>query len=591
MMKILETKKVQKVYGQGDTEVRALDNVSMEVEKGEFVAIVGTSGSGKSTLLHMIGGLDVPTAGEVMVDGQMLSKMTDEELTIFRRRNIGFVCQQYNLVPMLNVWENIVLPVKLDGNKPKKEYLEEIIEILGLKGKLENLPNALSGGQQQRVAIARALASNPAILLADEPNGMAIQNILRNWKRGLIVMLSIALSMVVVDAIVMLVQGYDFKSYQKIFLSSDFQLDQMTTSLGNTNFNGISADVQKKLKDSPYSEQCGFVYYSDEKHKMEEGMQKKWEDYKKEYESSWSEADREHWDALQESGELKVHFMGINEAAFNKLEWKDAPCEWKDFKDGNSVIVDYNEMYSKGPALYYQPGDTYQMQYQSGIEKDYNVLGEALMPYSLGYPYYDMFYITVLVPDTEYKACVENDAAMYAAVDVKKGTEEQMQKYIEQNVLSENERINVFSVLNMRESFQKYVQKYYMIGGCLAVVLAFIGIMNFFNTTATSVLNRKRELALLEAVGMTKKQVMKMLVAEGFIYLAGAFILAVVIICTSAEKLLVNTVGNAFFFQMHLNLVPCICMLPLMAVIAYVIPRKLFRKMAKESITMRIRVE
>ena len=170
-MNILETRNLQKIYGQGDTKVRALDNVSMRVEKGEFVAIVGTSGSGKSTLLHMIGGLDIPTSGEVSVDGQTLSNMTDEELTIFRRRNIGFVFQQYNLVPMLNVWENIVLPVKLDGNKPEREYVEEIVDVLGLREKLENLPNALSGGQQQRVAIARALAAKPAILLADEPTG------------------------------------------------------------------------------------------------------------------------------------------------------------------------------------------------------------------------------------------------------------------------------------------------------------------------------------------------------------------------------------------------------------------------------------
>lgn len=170
-MKILETKDLRKVYGKGETEVRALDGVSFSVEKGEFAAIVGTSGSGKSTLLHMIGGLDVPTSGTVTVDGQELSRMTDEELTIFRRRNIGFVFQQYNLVPMLNVWENIALPVKLDGKKPQKAYIQAIIKTLGLEKKLENLPSALSGGQQQRVAIARALAAKPAILLADEPTG------------------------------------------------------------------------------------------------------------------------------------------------------------------------------------------------------------------------------------------------------------------------------------------------------------------------------------------------------------------------------------------------------------------------------------
>ena len=170
-MNILKAVNLRKIYGQGETEVRALDGINLEVEKGEFVAIVGTSGSGKSTLLHIIGGLDNPTSGQVIVDGQNLSHMTDEELTIFRRRNIGFVFQQYNLVPMLNVWENIVLPVKLDGKKIEKGYVNEIIDTLGIRTKLEKLPSALSGGQQQRVAIARALAAKPAILLADEPTG------------------------------------------------------------------------------------------------------------------------------------------------------------------------------------------------------------------------------------------------------------------------------------------------------------------------------------------------------------------------------------------------------------------------------------
>ena len=170
-MTILETKDLRKVYGSGDTEVRALDGVDLTVEKGEFVAVVGTSGSGKSTLLHMLGGLDRPTGGTVTVDGKELSAMRDEELTIFRRRKIGFVFQNYNLVPVLNVYENIVLPIQLDGSAPDKAYVERIIETLGLEAKLQNLPNNLSGGQQQRVAIARALAAKPAIILADEPTG------------------------------------------------------------------------------------------------------------------------------------------------------------------------------------------------------------------------------------------------------------------------------------------------------------------------------------------------------------------------------------------------------------------------------------
>lgn len=170
-MPILETKNLKKVYGSGETAVHALRGVSLSVLQGEFVAVVGTSGSGKSTLLHMLGGLDRPTAGEVIVDGKPIFTLKDEELTVFRRRKIGFVFQNYNLVPVLNVYENIVLPIQLDGNVPDKDYIAQIVGTLGLDSKLTTLPNQLSGGQQQRVAIARALAAKPAIILADEPTG------------------------------------------------------------------------------------------------------------------------------------------------------------------------------------------------------------------------------------------------------------------------------------------------------------------------------------------------------------------------------------------------------------------------------------
>ena len=170
-MAILETENLKKYYGSGETTVRALDGVSLSVEDGEFAAIVGTSGSGKSTLLHMLGGLDRPTEGRVHVEGKDIFSLKDDELTIFRRRKIGFVFQSYNLVPTLNVYENIVLPIQLDGNRVDKEHVGSIIQILGLKGKIKSLPSELSGGQQQCVAIARALASKPAIILADEPTG------------------------------------------------------------------------------------------------------------------------------------------------------------------------------------------------------------------------------------------------------------------------------------------------------------------------------------------------------------------------------------------------------------------------------------
>ena len=170
-MTILSTKNLRKIYGTGESEVHALDGVDIQVEKGEFVAVVGTSGSGKSTLIHMLGGLDRPTSGTVTVDGKDIFMLKDEELTIFRRRKIGFVFQNYNLVPVLNVYENILLPVQLDGDEPDEKYITSIIDMLGLPSKLQSLPNNLSGGQQQRVAIARALAAKPAIILADEPTG------------------------------------------------------------------------------------------------------------------------------------------------------------------------------------------------------------------------------------------------------------------------------------------------------------------------------------------------------------------------------------------------------------------------------------
>ena len=170
-MKILQTHNLKKYYGTGENQVKALDGVSLTVERGEFLAVVGTSGSGKSTLLHMLGGLDRPTSGKVIVDDKDISSLKKDALCIFRRRKIGFVFQSYNLVPVLNVYENIVLPVELDGNQADRLYVDRIVQILGLEEKLHSLPSQLSGGQQQRVAIARALASRPSILLADEPTG------------------------------------------------------------------------------------------------------------------------------------------------------------------------------------------------------------------------------------------------------------------------------------------------------------------------------------------------------------------------------------------------------------------------------------
>lgn len=168
---VLKAAGLKKYYGKGEALVKALDGVDLEIERGKFTAIIGTSGSGKSTLLNMLGGLDTPTEGSIRIEGTELAKLTSEEATVFRRKQIGFIFQNYNLVPVLSVWENIILPISLDGRKPDKKFIMQIVKLLGLEKKLDNLPNNLSGGQQQRVAIARALGSKPSIILADEPTG------------------------------------------------------------------------------------------------------------------------------------------------------------------------------------------------------------------------------------------------------------------------------------------------------------------------------------------------------------------------------------------------------------------------------------
>ena len=333
------------------------------------------------------------------------------------------------------------------------------------------------------------------------------------------------------------------------------------------------------------------MYYSEERHKMEPALLKTWETLAEKNKENWTDYEKQIWEETKADNTVKVHFLGISEAVFDMLEWKGEKCSWDTFKSGDYVIVDYSDKYTEQPVSYYQSGETFKMEYGNGKQKDYGVIGEAMMPYSLDYPYADSVYITVMVPEEEYITQTENQSAMYAAIDAKKGEDKQVKEYIDKNVLKENDMINVFSVLDMKASFRRFVSKYYMIGSFLVVILAFIGIMNFFNTTATSVISRKKELALLEVVGMTKKQISKMLVAEGFLYLGGAFMIAVLLVVVGAKQILINTLGTAFFFQLHLTIVPCVLMIPILVGIAYVIPKYQFEKMSQESVVERIRKE
>ena len=249
---------------------------------------------------------------------------------------------------------------------------------------------------------------------------MAFRNMLRDRKKGLIVMVSIALSMLVVNCIVMLVNGYDFDSYKKIFLTSDFKIDQMSSLSTTTNFEGVTPGVQQELEACPYGKATGYVYYSPEKHTMENSLKKNCDKFAEEYKSYWSDYELKKWSDLQNSGKIDVHFLGISKAVFDTLEWKDRPLSWSDFKTGKYVITDYNRYLEPEYCSYYTAGDSFEMEYGSGQKKQYKVLGEAAMPYAVDYPYADMLYITVMVPENEFKACTGIKGAMYAVMDAKR---------------------------------------------------------------------------------------------------------------------------------------------------------------------------
>lgn len=410
--------------------------------------------------------------------------------------------------------------------------------------------------------------------------GMAAQNMLRSWQKNLVVMVSLALSLLVVNCTVMLVQGYNFNEYRKIFLASDFQLSQLTATLDTANLGGITPKIQRQLNACPNAT-TGYVYYSAETHTMESSLRRYWTRYAKQ--ADWTQGEKDAWKQIKQSGEIPVHYLGISKTIFDKLEWTDKPCSWEKFSDGKHCLVGYNE------TPYYQSGDTVAMQYQSGASASYTVLGCASLPYSLDFPYYDPIYITVLVPEREFIHCAGSHDAMYAALDAREGQRETVQAYIQNTVLSQNDMLTFTSVLDLQAAFDRYLSKYYTIGGFLVLVLALIGVMNFFNTTATSVLSRRRELALLEAVGMTKRQIVKMLIAEGAIYLVGAFAIAVVLVYTCAERLLNQTLGLAFYCDIHATALPCLALAPVLLLIAVLIPKWQFRQMCRESIVERLR--
>lgn len=422
--------------------------------------------------------------------------------------------------------------------------------------------------------------------------GMALANVRGGMGKGVIVMISIALSLIALNCAILLVRGYEPEEFFRAYQDADFQISQVSATRTASNLHGVDREMRALLEASPYSAKNAWVYYSDETYSIDPSLREKLEENYQEYRESLAAVEEDAWKKVFDNGEIKVHLMGVNEDAFDQLEWRGKPCTWKEFQKGDTVITGFPRRYYMDEGfVYYQKGDSLHMSYRSGQEGDYQVAGTANLPYSLDYPFTDLVYITVVVPEEEYIRRTGEDAAMYAGIYSIEGALEQTSDYIEKAVLEKYEMLHISSILEMRQNFRQYSDKFYLIGGILAAVLALIGIMNFFNMSATSILTRRRELALLETVGMTKRQIRNMLVAEGCLYLLGAFLIAVAVVPAAGEELIAAIAGKAFFFHMKMTILPCILMLPFLLAIAYGVPLYNFRSMSRESVVERIRCQ
>ena len=416
---------------------------------------------------------------------------------------------------------------------------------------------------------------------------MALENVIRNRKKGVLVMLSLALCLMTCNGIWMIVKGYDMERYQEAYMASDFELDKLPALAEYAQMDGIAQQQQETLNACPHAEAVGYVRYSYEEHEMEPHLLQTWEQIMRENDgiSTWWE---EVWNRSKAENKMEIILMGIDRTVFEKLQWRDEGAAWEDFAGGKYILVDYPRLSRQG-ASSYRPGDSFRMEYQSGAEREYRVLAEARLPYSLDYPYTNLISVTVMLPAEEFIDVTGSTAAMRVCLDAAAGKEKELQDYLQQTVLAQDKRLILHSVLDLRASFARYLNRYYMVGSALAVVLALIGIMNFYNMTAASVLGRKRELALLEAVGMTKRQIEKMLISEGILYLAGALLLAVCLTCLCGKGLLAALLGQAFFFRIRVTVLPCLLLVPALLAVAIRIPVHRFAQMSRKSVVQRIR--
>lgn len=456
-MNILVTKNLKKYYQIGEATVKVLDGINLNVERGEFTAIVGKSGSGKSTLLHMLGGLDVPLSGQVAVDGTELSGLKPDELTIFRRRKIGFVFQNYNLIPLLNVYENIVLPIKLDGRTPDQGYIKEIVEILGLKEKIYVMPNQLSGGQQQRVALARALAAKPSIVLADEPTG-----------------------------------NLDTKTSQDVL----GLIKTTSERFGQTVV--ISAEAVVPYQEDSLREYFTLVYQS-------------------RYSPGNYDDDMEIYRKEPDNERFTTRFVGIEESEFDRMNKSlGGTLDKEDFISGRTAVVNpfmgisADGMVGKELSFYLPDG--------KNPDREHKVMIVAAVGSEFNPAYFAGGYTPVILVSMQYaENILKNPYVELIEVSYEKPLNETLEKELK-GMFEDNDSLFFESKLDRYLEMVPAENKIKTLGRGMAVLLAVLAVMNYCNMIAAGAQSRKKEFAALNSIGMTISQQRKVLMLEGLGY-------------------------------------------------------------------------
>ncbi|HEX3075347.1 MAG TPA: ABC transporter permease [Lachnospiraceae bacterium] len=420
------------------------------------------------------------------------------------------------------------------------------------------------------------------------PLSMGLSTVARTWRKGIAVIISLALSLLILNMVYIIVKGFDFNSYTSTFISSDFEVNGITSNLRNANLKLLTPEIVEGFEKNKDIKSTGLIYYTEGKHAIDDVLYKnlnKW--IKMIGPENLPDTEMEYANTALKSREVGSQIFGINEAAFNKLEFGDKKCTWEEFSSGKYILAP-NVIYDG----FYSIDDKVNVEFSATDSKEYQVIALANLPYTLMYPYYSPFLTQIFIlPEKEYSEQTGNQIAMIAAINIRKGRTDAVSKWLNEYMQKQDSKFFIKSRHDIQMEFKNYVDKYYLIGGMLTFVLFIIGILNFFNTSAASILARKKELSLLEAVGMTKKQLIRMLTVEGILYLGIAFAMAVTLGTVFADRLISASVGEVFFFSTKLSILPSIIAMPFLLLIVIMIPIYNYRRMCKETVVERIRNE